>query len=403
MASLLAINAPTDPQPDESRLFADEKGFFRARPAGLSGDPRFDGWAVPDGPLAAEQADVVVRDFLDRLADGRETAEHPDPIDYARENGLMVLFGPREQGRFEQLYDHLPDDRVAAWRELLSGGRSSEAFGPLTLEEQLDEAAVEEALAAGAKRHRRNLLVGGVIAALVIGFGAFAWSQRGDDERTAGGIRFGDPAAVDETDRSGGPPVAEPALTARLDTAIVVREGTGDVGERIVDPVPDGVLPVSPGTLSFSLFEFAGSAHVVLVGPPGWTDAACVVASVASGELRAFDTVWVEGSSGACGGRQIGHEGSVSCRSDSVVMVGLEIPTGPVELSEGGTGFADTVRAQVLNPAEGYETASVRGAVVVSDDAGAVIPRFGGAVDETVDFELIDESGGTATGTCDLV
>ncbi|MEK9999074.1 MAG: hypothetical protein VW623_03120, partial [Acidimicrobiaceae bacterium] len=116
-------------------------GFFRAgtEPIRL---PR-----AVDGPTyTPDEAAVAARQFFEALASGRELEhEHDDPVEFARVNGLMVLFSEGVSAVFESHLARMPADIEARWRDLIAGGARSEAFGPLTLQERLDARQVETA------------------------------------------------------------------------------------------------------------------------------------------------------------------------------------------------------------------------------------------------------------------
>lgn len=314
-------------------------------------------------------------------------------VDYARDNGLLLLFGPEEQARFQELYPRMPAHLVKQWRELLSGGRSSEAFGPLDIAERLDERKIERDLKRG--RARRLVLVGVGLVGVAALVGAVGWwlSSRSDDDQVAGSIQFTDVAESDEApDRSGPPPEVDPRLVTDLDVPVVVRAGDAPRAERIVYEPAAGLLPIRPGSVRAAVFQYAGRGQLVLVGPPGWHDDTCVVASVTSRLLRPFDVVRL----GDCGDDAPGRPALAECVSPTVVMLDLEVPPGPVALVEGGEARPEVVRAQVLAPDPDYETLSVRGDIAVGEQ-DVVVPRFGAEVGTRVDFDLGDGVEGSCT------
>ena len=71
----------------------------------------------------------------------------------------MVLFNAGVRAVFESHLERMPTDIEARWRDLIAGGARSEAFGPLTLQERLDERQVETALVAGRRQRIVNLFV----------------------------------------------------------------------------------------------------------------------------------------------------------------------------------------------------------------------------------------------------
>ncbi|MCH1434275.1 MAG: hypothetical protein L7U56_01280, partial [Acidimicrobiales bacterium] len=81
------------------------------------------------------------------------------------------------------------------------------------------------------------------------------------------------------------------------------------------------------------------------------------------------------------------------------ILLALDIPAGTVDLPEGGTGFADAIRLQlVADGAPEYEVLSIRGTIQVDPDSGVTIPRFGGEVGESITFDI----GSGRVGTCIL-
>ena len=153
-------------------------------------------------------------------------------------------------------------------------------------------------------------------------------------------------------------------------------------------------FPYPPGSIGASLFQYANSGHVALVGPAGFTDDACLRVSVVTEELRPLDTV----THGPCV-ETIGRDATVGCIGDTAILLALDIPTGEVALPEGGNGFADAIRLQlVADGAPDYEVLTVRGTIEVDPDSEIVIPRFGGQIGETIMFD----TGAGRSGTCTL-
>ncbi len=124
------------------------------------------------------------------MAGGREALEfHTNPVDHARLNSLMILFSEDVQESFETYLARMPDPRAEAWRDLIAGGASSEAFGPLTLEEKLDAEQVDEALQQGRKQRTVNLALSAVVLAVMLAGGVYLYSEVfAADERTEGGV-----------------------------------------------------------------------------------------------------------------------------------------------------------------------------------------------------------------------
>ncbi len=351
---------------------------------------------MPVGPeLTYDQADEIAHQFLSGLAQDRDLTPHADPVEHARANGLMILYSDEAADAFETILVRMPAPREAAWRDLIAGGASSEAFGPLTLQERLDERQVDGALAAGRKQRIVNLVVALVAVVVVGGGGYVAYNEFVvEEERTQGAIQFADTSEPPEVAAvEGGPPVAEPTVTAGLTDTVAVAAGDGPVDERIVTAAFSD-FPHPPGSMRASLFQYAGSGHVVVVGPVGFTDDVCLRASVVTSDLRPLDTV----TSGPCAD-PIGRPAVVGCIGPSAILLDLQVPDGAVELPEGGTGFADAVRIQlIVDGDERYETLTVRGTIEVDPESGVVIPRFGGDVGADVAFDL----GAGRSGTCTL-
>ena len=140
---------------------------------------------------------MAARQFFEALASGRELEhDHPDPVEFARANGLMVLFNAGVRAVFESHLERMPTDIEARWRDLIAGGARSEAFGPLTLQERLDERQVETALVAGRRQRIVNLFVTLVLIVGVAVGASWGWQEFGPGEdRTRGALQF---AGTDE-------------------------------------------------------------------------------------------------------------------------------------------------------------------------------------------------------------
>ncbi len=289
----------------------------------------------------------------------------------------------------------MPAPRVEAWRDLIAGGASSEAFGPLTLEEQLDERQVADALQAGRKQRVVTLVLSLLLVAAGVTGAVIGWQTWfGDDERTGGALRFG---SVDGTDEggavSGGAPVVDPRLTEALTTTVAVLAGEGPVEDRITT-APFSTFPYPPGALRASLLDYGGSGQVVVVGPEGFTADSCLRASVVTEDLRPLDVV----TTGPCAD-PVGRTAAVGCVGPSAVLLALDVPTGGVELPEGGEGFADAVRVQLVADHPDYEVLSLRATIEVAVEEDVTIPRFGGAPGDELSFDL----GAELVGRCTLV
>jgi len=362
---------------------------------------------APQGPeYGYTEADAHAHRFLTALAAGRQTEHRDDPIEHVSHNSLLMLFSPEATEAFETFLVRMPEPRRQAWEELLSGGLSSEAFGPLTLAERQDERQLARAMIAARRALVLNAVIGVVVvAAAVVGvwLGYRAWFA--EEARTAGAIRFAEPAGPADADPSaaeipGGAPVADPALTASLSETVALLVGDGPVADRIVVPPLDR-LPYPPGSLRAGLFEYAGDGYAAIVGPAGFSSDTCLRVSVVTADLRPLDTV-AHGPCEDAAGDTVGRAPQVACQGPTALLLGIDIPSGAVELPEGGTGFADAVRVQlVADPGTDYELLTIRGSIEVSADSGSVIPRFGGAPGDTVVFDLGGDGSGR-TGECVL-
>ncbi len=351
---------------------------------------------VAVGPQwSAGEAEDQVRSFLDAMVGERPVQPAGDSIEFARANSLTILFGSDEQAIFEAYLARMPPEMADRWRDLLSGGARSEAFGPLTLREKLDEHQVEQALRSGRKQRVINVLAALIVlAGLGVG-GYFGWNALGDrGQRTRGTLRF---ASVDTIPSGGivpgGLPVAEVALTAGLTRDVAVVLGEGPPEDRIVTaPFSDYLFP--PGAITASLFSYGGKGEVVFVGPSGFPERACLIASVATADLRPLDTVW----HGNCLD-PIGHRATIRCLGDNALALEITIPEGETELPEGGVGFADTIRVQsISDPGTKYEVLSARATMTVPVDSEVVIPAFGGGPGDSLVFDL----GEGRAGECAL-
>ncbi len=346
-------------------------------------------------PYSYDQADAEAHRFFAALAGDREIVHHDDPVEHVRANGLMILFSADAADAFETFLARMPAPRVEAWRDLIGGGARSEAFGPLTLAERLDERQVGEALAAGRKQRAINLLLALVAILVVAGGLGFGWSALTSGEtRSRGALQF---AGSDEPPEvaavTGGPPVAEPAVTVALTETVAVLAGEGPAEDRIT-VAPFAAYPYPPGALRASLFQYAGAGQVVIVGPAGFVDRACLRVSVVTSDLRPLDTV----THGPCTD-PVGRTPTVGCIGADSVMLDLVVPDGEVGLPEGGTGFADAVRLQlVADGGSEYELLTIRGTIEVDIESDVLIPRFGGLVGEEITFDL----GADRAGTCTL-
>lgn len=390
------VTLPTEDDALEIRpdSFKVTSGFLRA-----GNEPNVPPPADPGDTWSFDEADERAHEFLVVVAGERTMPEYlDDPVEHARANGLMLLFSEAVMSSFETYLARMPEPRVEAWRDLIAGGASSEAFGPLTLQEQLDERQVSEALQKGRKQRIVNLAVGAVVLVALVAGGIVLWNVfLAEEARTEGAFRFdGDDEPPEVAARTGGPPIAREELTVGLSDPVAVAAGSGSESDRIT-AAPLSDFPYSPGSIRASLFQYAGSGHVVFVGPEGFTETACLRASVVTADLRPLDTV----TAGPCA-QPVGRPASVGCLGPSAILLDLEIPPGEVQLPEGGTGFAEAVRVQFIADDADYEVLTLRATIEVGGDEPVDVPRFGGEVGEELEFDLSAGRIGTCTITGDL-
>jgi hypothetical protein len=402
----LAEPSLEEPSLEQTRAFVDEHGFFRTRPLGTTRRDPLATFEVDAGPpWTTEEAQAETRRFLDVLADGRPIIEdHPDPLEYAQRNGLLLLIGPEEEKHLIRIARRMPRDMAIAWRDALRGGHASDAFGPLSEPERLDEARVEQELRTGRTKHRRNLLVLGVVVVIAVAAaGFFLLRDRGDDEET-GAITFdaGEEPATGNL-RDGPPPAVQPALVTRLEQPVAVLAGDGPTEARIVVNPPATDLPQAPGAVTATLFRYNGSGQVVLVGPTGWLTTACIEVSPISQGLRPFETAFHETVAGACPAAAM-RAATVGCISDTTIMLDLRLPEGAVGIEEqaGATAIVSAVRVKLVGTSPAYETISVNGQITVPTGTDVTVPTFGGAVGDTVNFDVSAATGTPLVGTCVL-
>ncbi|MCS5678071.1 MAG: hypothetical protein NZ600_11110 [Acidimicrobiales bacterium] len=389
------------------RLRERRSAFFRRRVGSTS--------AVSDlpeptgGRWTEEESDRQIRAFLLRLAEGRQLVHRDDPVQFLRENDLLLLFGPEEEEAFAALALRFPDETVSRWATLLSGGDRSEAFGPRSRAERRDEAAVVRSLHVGLRKRVLSVLVFLILAGGLVALGRTLLTEAPED-RSERALRFASPVVDDSGDGrlgsvAGGPPVVEPALVASADLLVAVLRGDGEPADRIRLDVPARELPVALGAVVGTVFEHAGG-QVAMVGPEGWWTEACIRVAVATELLRPLDVVVHEDADGACPADVVGRQAHVTCAGDRVLVLAVDIPQGAVALIEGGSAWAESIRFGVETTPSAvsrWETLAVRGSIVVPDVAEAVaIPRFGGSSGDELTFDLDDTENGPSSGTCVL-
>ena len=355
---------------------------------------------VSDGPVWSHQeSDRYAHEFLLAIAGNRDVYEYiEDPVEHARVNSMMLLFNEEVTEAFETLLVRMPEPRAEAWRDLISGGVSAEVFGPLTLQEQLDERRIGEHLRAARNGRIISAAVTVVVlAALALGAVA-AWTAFVEgDERTGGRLDFGPLSEVsNEAALVGGPPVVEPALVTTLSTTVALLAGDGPISDRIAD-APPGSLPYPPGAVQSTIFQYAGSGHVLFAGPEGFVEDSCLRASVVTEGLRPLDVV----TTGPCQD-PVGRPATIGCVGPTAVLLDLKVPSGVVELPEGGSGFAEEVRVQLVGHDPRYETLSLRATIGVGSGDEVAVPRFGAAPSDVLRFDFGSGRVGTCTVTGDL-
>lgn len=346
-----------------------------------------------------EEADLRAHEFLVALAGNRDISEYvEDPVEHARVNALMLLFNDEVAAAFETYLARMPAPRAQAWLELISGGVSADVFGPLTLQEHLDERQIGTLLRAARKRRIVSaLLTVAVITVLLVG-GVVLWNQLTSEEsRRVGGLNFG---VLDDSPNEaaliGGPPLVEPSLTAVLSATVAVLAGNEPLAERL-ESAPENSFAYSPGALSATVFQYAGSGHVLFVGPAGFVDSSCLRASVVTADLRPLDVV----TSGPCQD-PVGRVPTIGCVGPTAVLMDLRVPNGTVDLPEGGSGFADAVRVQLVGNDDRFELLSIVGTIEVAADESVVVPRFGAAPGDELIFDFGAGQVASCTVTGDL-
>jgi hypothetical protein len=93
---------------------------------------------------------------------------------------------------------------------------------------------------------------------------------------------------------------------------------------------------------------------------------------------------------------------TVGCVSDTTIMLDLRLPEGEVGLEEGGTAAVSAVRVKLVGNSPAYETISLNGQISVPAGSDVTVPSFGGAVGETVNFDVSAATGAPVVGSCVL-
>ena len=355
---------------------------------------------VEAGPVwSYEESDIRAHEFLTAVAGNRDIYEYvEDPVEHARVNSLMLLFNEEVTRAFETFLKRMPQPRAEAWRELISGGVSSEVFGPLTLQERVDERQIVAHLQAARNRRIFSALTTVVVLAALLMGGVAIWNEFiTEDSRSSGRLNFGVlNEASNEAALVGGQPVIETSLTATLSTTVAVLAGDAPLAERVTT-APEGSFPYPPGALRATIFQYAGTGHVLFAGPNGFVDNSCLRASVVTADLRPLDVV----TTGPCPA-PVGRPATIGCLGPTAVLIDLKVPSGAVELPEGGSGFAEAVRVKLVGHDQRYKALSIRATIGVGADDEIVVPRFGAAPGDELIFNFGADQVGICTVTGDL-
>ncbi len=381
--------------------------FFRARKS--SNSPVAAYQVTPGSKWSSEEADEEIKKFLTRLAGDREMVEVSDPVQFAQENDLLLLFGPDEEEEFVRLALRFPEETVKNWATLLSGGSRSEAFGPRSRAERRSEAAVASELQSAL--FRRLITAGIGIGLVLVLFFALKSITGGSEEEVGLGLRFSEVSGTESVESNSNNyldlfnPVTEPALVATAERVVAVKEGEEKLMDRIKVDVPDEVLPILPGVLTATVFQY-GEGQIALVGPDGWVSQSCTMVSVTTRNLRPLDVLHYAGPTASCPPQVQGNETQPTCLGASVLILPIAIPqkNNPQKLSEGGVGWAEKVRFSIESPtaeSNGWEVLSVRGTIEVPEGVeNVVIPKFGGAPGDELEIDLGMGSEGPIAGSC---
>jgi len=399
-------------EPDQESELSEEEtrtrrqAFFRARK--FSKSPVAAYQVSPGSKWSTEEADEEIRKFLTRLAGDRDLVETADPIQLAQENDLLLLFGPDEEEEFARLALRFPEETVKNWATLLSGGSRSEAFGPRSRAERRSEAAVASELQSAV--FRRLITAGIGVGLILVVFFALKSLTDNSEEKVGLGLRFSEVSSVESVESNNSyidlfNPKAEPALVATAERIVAVKQGEEQLMERIKVDVPYEALPILPGVLSATVFQY-GEGQIALVGPEGWVADSCTMVSVTTSNLRPLDVLHYAGSSTDCPSGIKGTEANPTCLGSSVLVLPIAIPqrSNPQKLPEGGVGWAEKVRFAIESPTaelNGWEVLSVRGTIEVPEGVeNVVIPKFGGAPGDKLEIDLGMGSEGPIAGSC---
>ena len=363
----------------------------------------FDSFQLETGSQWTEnEADKRIREFLIRLAGDRELVYESNPVEFARKNDLLLLFGPEEEALFAKLAARFPPETLRIWSELLGGGDSSDSFGPRSRAERQDEKAIALSIK---KAFRRRAITFLAVVALVI-FAILFFRRLADEgiiDDSSQALRFAsqESGSILEGEITDfGPPIVEPSLVAFADLLVALQEGDGSPEDRVRQAVSGNILKVEPGEIIATVFGYNSGGQVALIGPDGWLSEACVRVSVTDDEFRPFDVVVFELTEGLCSKELSGRKVSPTCLGENLLIVPLYIPQGEVTHPEGGSGWAEMIRIGYEMKAPGWETLALRGTIAVGTQEGQTeIPLFSGKIGDelTVSFDELN------TGNCTLM
>ncbi|CAI8310094.1 MAG: Uncharacterised protein [Acidimicrobiales bacterium AG-410-I20] len=359
----------------------------------------FDSFKVESGGQWSEsEADRRIREFLIRLAGDRDLIHDPDPVELARKNDLLLLFGPEEEKLFAKLAVRFPSETLERWAELLGGGDSSNSFGPRSRAERQDEKAVAASIKKAFRRRTLTFLI--VVAVAVLGVFFFRQlANEGIVNDSNQALRFA--SQLNDFESAGintdfGPPILEPELTTELNLLVALQEGEGPEEERVRQTVSGGLLTVKPNEIYVTIFGYNGTGQVALFGPEGWLEEGCIRASVTDNRFRPFDVVVFDSTGDSCPDRILGRDVSATCLGEQMLMIPLYIPQGEIKHSEGGTGWAEMIRIGYEMEAQGWETLAVRGTITVDSQQSQVeIPVFSGEAGEEIIIDFDDSNPAT--------
>ena len=349
-----------------------------------------------------KEADKRIREFLIRLAGDRELVHESSPVEFARKNDLLLLFGPEEEELFAKLAARFPPETLRVWSELLGGGDSSDSFGPRSRAERQDEKAIALSIKKAFRRRAVTfLVVVGLVVFAILFFRRLADEGIVDDSGQA--LRFasqGSETVLEGEAVDFGPPVVEPNLVTFADLLVALQDGEGSPEDRVREVVPGNILKVEPGEIIATVFGYNSGGQVALIGPDGWLSEACVRVSVTDDEFRPFDVVVFELTKGLCSEELSGRKVSPTCLGENLLLVPLYIPQGEVTHPEGGSGWAEMIRVGYEMSVPGWETLALRGTIAVGAQEGQTeIPLFSGKIGDeiTVSFDELN------IGSCTLM